>query len=382
MTGVRCFLGLVSVAVAACGSVQSPATGIDAGGTDAGSGMDAAPAGDASLCFGTFSRLCLQALPTQALMISQATAIDTSSSSMCVATTSGGDYCVIAATDITIAMPLRATGSRPLVLLATGGITTGAVIDVGSHRGATPELGAGADPAGCPAGTPPDASIGGGAGGSFAGQGGFGGTGVHDGGAPGAKTTSITSLRGGCPGQTGLDSQGAMSLAGGTKGHGGGAVYLIAGTQIQVLGGISAGGEGGVGGARSTGPGGGGGGGGSGGMIVLEAPAITGGSSISANGAGGGQGANPGSSAAVPGNGQDASTFAAAAGGTGGGGPQGGAGASGVVAGPGTGGGNGDQIDSDDAGIGGGGGGGGAGLVLAPATANLGTSVSPPLTTL
>jgi hypothetical protein len=51
-------------------------------------------------------------------------------------------------------------------------ITSGGTIDIGSHRGQTPEMGAG--PATCAAGTPPNAR-GGGAGGSFAGIGGVGG---------------------------------------------------------------------------------------------------------------------------------------------------------------------------------------------------------------
>ncbi len=85
------------------------------------------------------------------VVINVDTTIVTSDLSMCEAVTSGGDFCVLAGTDITVNTYLRATGSRPLVLIASGSITTTphGLIDVGSHRVRfqhVPEVGAGADP--------------------------------------------------------------------------------------------------------------------------------------------------------------------------------------------------------------------------------------------
>ena len=108
----------------------------DAGGDASVDAPDASTV-DAQTCFGTgLVKICLAAAPTQPLVISNLTTIDTTTSPMCVATVSGGaNYCVLAGTTITIDAKLRATGSRPLVLIASDSITTGAVIDVGSHRG-------------------------------------------------------------------------------------------------------------------------------------------------------------------------------------------------------------------------------------------------------
>jgi hypothetical protein len=335
------------------------------GGQDAGT--DAPP--DAQLCFGTgLVRICLQTPPTAPLTISTSTMIDTDSSSMCAPIASGGNYCVLAATTISVEALLRATGSRPLVLVASDSIAVSNTIDVGSHRGASPETGAGADPATCAAGTSPGTS-GGGAGGTFAGIGGTGGSATTGTGGTPALAPALTELQGGCAGQDGQDDQDAAK---GVRGHGGGAVFLIAGNTIDVGGGINAAGEGGSGGARNDS---GGGGGGSGGMIGFDAPTIRGSGLILANGGGGGGGSNSNNSGGA---GSDPSGITAAPGGKGvvniGG--DGGAGSAGLPAGPGV---NGANDAINDTG-GGGGGGGGAGLVKAPATANLGTQVSPPPT--
>lgn len=304
--------------------------------------------------------------------------LDTTDSPLCVPVISGGDYCVVAATEITIFRQFRATGAKPLVFLASGTITTGDVIDVGSHRGATPETGAGADPASCAAGTPPEVSgvtAGGGAGGSFAGIGGNGGAGgAVRGGIPGVATATITDLRGGCAGQDG----GAVEDPG-LRGHGGGAVYFIAGNSIVLRGAVNAGGEGG-GGAGGGPSAGGGGGGGSGGMIGFDAPSITVTSPVIANGGAGGEGVSPFSAGTKAHPGQDAVSILAALGGDFGddSGGRGGNGAAGLAAGPGQEGAAGTAAADGDAG--GGGGGGGAGIVKAPASASLGTSVSPPAT--
>jgi hypothetical protein len=344
-------------------------------------GTGAGPGSEADTCFGTAPfRVCLAAAPTLPLNISQLRTINTADTAdlarYCVATApTDSPVCVLAATTITIEATLRATGPLPLVLIARDTIAikqTGS-IDVGSHRGATPELGergAGADPLqGCSPGQPPD-ERGGGAGGSFLGLGGTGGPSVFmdKGGTPGS-VTAANKLRGGCAGQD-TPGQTATPVRGG---HGGGAVLLIAGQSISVASGgaINAAGEGGEGGSVSAG--GGGGGGGSGGMIVLDARMITSQGLILASGGGGGGGSGFGSTTS-PGNpGADPSAVPAAAGGAGSpeGGGRGGDGSSAATAG----GGNGSSGTSDGGNGRGGGGGGGAGIVKAPAA--LGSQVSP-----
>lgn len=353
-----------------------------------GSSDAASPPGtDAQVCYGAAPfTLCLAAAPTAQLTIDTTnpanpfpppeTQLDTDTSPLCVPTASGGSGdCVVAATTITIKTALRATGSKPLVLVASESIMTVAngVIDVGSSRGDDFETGAGADYTACAPGLTPAGSSGG-AGGSYLGTGGNGGDGRlgDTAGQPGAMVSSVTALRGGCPGQGGAD---LSAGTGGAPGHGGGAVLLIAGGSISLAGGIIAGGEGGAAGPNS----GGGGGGGSGGMIALVASTITVTGPLVANGGGGGEGFG---TATAPG--LDAITIAAATGGSAGSpsenvkGGHGGNGSAGTAAGPG---------DSGLAGgggvAGGGGGGGGAGIIIAIATsaaANLGTQVSPPAT--
>jgi len=344
---------------------------------------DAPP--DARVCFGTAPfDICLASAPTVPLTISTPTKIDTTSSSMCVATTSGGaNYCVVAATTISITAKLRGIGTKPLVLLASDSITistTTGLIDVGNHRG-DPDLGAGADPSTCMAGTAPGTRAGG-AGGSFTGRGGGGGNAAGSGGGIGGRaangTTTITELRGGCAGQNGNGS------APGTGGRGGGAVYLLAGNTIDITtsanpnSGINAAGEGGGQGAPDAAntASSGGGGGGAGGMILFDAPAITCDGLILANGGGGGEG----SGETAQGNpGADPADTDPAVGGSGNPiGGNGGAGSSAVAAGIGTDGSNGNSNAGDDGA--GGGGGGAAGLVKAPAGTNLGGLVSPPAT--
>jgi len=333
--------------------IGTAAVVVDAGEVpDAPIAIDAPIVDAATACFGTgLVKLCLAA-PTAAIVVSAPTTIDTDDPATCAAVLSGGDgLCVIAATEIRIDAKLRATGTKPLVLLASMTITTTAQLDVGSHRGATPELGAGADPAGCATGTAPG-SNGGGAGGSFTGPGGRGGS--PNAGMPGAIVDPITALRGGCAGQ---DGDGGTR---GQRGHGGGAVFLIAGSQIDARGGINAAGEGGSGGTDNRA---GGGGAGAGGLIGFDAPTIMLAGLILANGGGGGEGAGQ----STPGNpGADPSSTAAAAGGRAGtsNGGDGGSGSSGNAAGAGN------AANSGGSQGGGGGGGGGAGAVRVPAGAS------------
>lgn len=302
--------------------------------------------------------LCLDGVPTSPLSIPQRVVIDTDDRHQC-ASTNDDRYCVLAGTQISNTGGIRATGTRPLVLFATDLLVSSALIDVGSHHGEDPEIGAGADPLACNvSGATMPGVGGGGAGGSF---GGAGGAGAGVGGDPGA-VGAITELRGGCPGQAGAG--GTTSSAGG---HGGGAVYLISNKKIIATGGINASGESGAGGIAADS---GGGGGGAGGMIAFDAPIVTGSGLILANGGGGGEG---GSETAAAHRGGEPSGLAPAAGGAGS---------------PGSGdGGNGAALTPAEAGSAGttggggvatgGGGGGGAGVVRAPSGATLGKLVSP-----
>ena len=341
--------------------------------------IDAPP--DAQACFGTAPfTICLRNSPGPAILFSGITSINTTTSDLCVATVSGGDgYCVIAATSITInaGISVQAFGAKPLVLLASDSITTGisSTIDVGSHRAtltADEIVGAGADPASCDAGMAPTTvnnTSGGGAGGSFIGPGGKGGQGSSNNNSAGVAgaiaTAPVTTLRGGCPGQAGAGATNAAA------GHGGGAVMLIAGNSITINNGnVDASGEGGSGGQFGFA---GGGGGGAGGMIVFDAPFITATtttSEIFANGGGGGEGGNQNQTGAP---GFDPSDETAATGGGAiGNGGNGGTGAGGTASA---------TAGANGAGAGGGGGGGGGtGLFKAPATAVLGSRVSPPPT--
>jgi hypothetical protein len=341
--------------------------------------LDAAGGPDANACFGQSIGICLAEAPSKAIVIDLDTTIVTSDLSMCALVTSGGDYCVLAGTDITVNAKLRGTGSRPLILIASRSITTTApygLIDVGSHRvrpQGTPETGAGADSSSCDPGFFPQDN-GGGAGGSFSGMGGIGGRGSGgNSGTPGNRVVDSNLPRGGCAGQDGR----ALGSAGGLGGHGGGAVYLIAGVKIDVQGGINAAGESG---GRGIANGAGAGGGGSGGMIGFDAPTIVCNSLLLASGGGGGGGSGPGNDPGI--DGQDPMTITAAGGGDGfvgnnAAGGDGGDGSAAIVAGPGA-------LGTDSAHLttGGGGGGGGAGLIKAPETANLGTNLSPPRFTL
>lgn len=356
-----CLVGLH----AACGFPR-PA---DVPGDDGG--VDSAGTIDAQTCFGKFLRICFASAPSVPLTIAAPSMIDTDSP-LCASVVSGGEnYCVIAATSITVNATVRATGTKPLVLIATESIMTTALIDVSSYRDGTANfvgpaaIGAGADPRSCSAGTLPPAG-GGHAGGSFAGLGGAGGLASDgsSGGSPAATVASVSELRGGCPSPIGTTTN--------VGGYGGGAVFLIAGQLIELQGGINASGASG----RGAGPGNKGGfGGGSGGMIGLEAPTIMCNSLLLASGGGGGGG----SSGITPGgDGHDPATIDAALGGTGPNNAAGGDGSSSSSrTAPGA---PGHQGDSGGQGAGGGAGGGGAGLIKAPLTAELGTMVSPPPT--
>jgi hypothetical protein len=297
-----CPAGLHCSAQLICESASSAASDAGTGGPIPPPPIEDAPPDahvpvvpDAQTCFGTgLVKVCLAAAPTGTTTFTNAVTINTDSGP-CVSLASGGNInnvCVIAATVISVQATVRGTGTRPLVLLATDSIDIGAlgVIDVGSHRNAAEELGAGADSDQCIAGTTlPTVNLsgGGGAGGSFTSAGGAGGRGGdnnNNSGIPGVAGGLAASVgfRGGCPGQDGAGT------AKGVRGHGGGAVFLIAGNMINLQGSLLATGEGGAGAGANASSGGGGG---SGGMIGFDAPAVTGSGLLLASGGGGGGGA-------------------------------------------------------------------------------------------
>ncbi|HEX7703975.1 MAG TPA: hypothetical protein VF403_24705, partial [Kofleriaceae bacterium] len=192
----------------------------------------------------------------------------------------GRELCILAAQTIDVAVDLRATGGRPLVLIGgtTLNVDAGITIDVASRDGSN--TGAGGNDSACVAPSVPQSDTGGGgggAGGSFFGKGGDGGigdgnnNGGNDGTAdPGVATAAVTPtfVRGGCKG--GVSGGDAPANAGKAGANSGGAVYLIAGTHLTIAGTIDAGGAGGQ--ASDTEQGGPGAG--SGGFIGFDAPMI------------------------------------------------------------------------------------------------------------
>ena len=273
-TGCRQVFGIDPTVVATGDASDAPVDG-EPGAVDA-SGPDAAT------CFGSdVVVVCLDAAPTEPVVIVGGT-LDTDSPSSCRPVRSiTTPACVISGTSIDVAGMLRVTGSLPLVLVASGPIRVNGTIDAASRR--VGGAGAGSGSSDCALGSNAIGS-GGGAGGSFGASGGNGGSGAS-GGASGVSgpVAAIVALRGGCPGGAGGGSDDSEA------GAGGGAVYLIAATQIRIEGTINASGAAGAGGLPSVD---GGSGGGSGGLIGLEAPEVFVGASgrVFANGGGGWRG--------------------------------------------------------------------------------------------
>jgi hypothetical protein len=277
------------VAAPGCGfgsnaAKSSPDGGVDAPGgpgDDAGPPPPDGPPTGNGVCYGPSGwQVCLDARASGPVQLQGTLDTDKSdANNPCLKnqpsswTASQPAACIIVGGSVTIGA-LRATGSRPLVIVADGRIDVGGLVDIASHRSPS-GVGAGtAAAAACkpfasnPANGPPG---GGGAGGSFMFPGGNGGTGDGTSQAAGQAATGLvggpSQLRGGCAGQPG---GGGKSDDGGA---GGGAIYLVsAGTiAISAAGIIDVSGAGGAGGDAQHG----GGGGGSGGMIVLYAPSIT-----------------------------------------------------------------------------------------------------------
>jgi hypothetical protein len=270
------------------------------------------------------------------------------------------DFCVIAGPKVQIDAShlFLVKGSLPLVIVSQSTMQIDGTLDVSSHR-VLPANNRGPDASpgsGCTGVSP--GGHGGGYGGSFGTLGGVGGSG---GGNPPALITATT-LRGGCSGSDGGGN-------GGQRANGGGAVYLIAVTNIVVTGMIDASGAGAGGASGSNGGNKGGGGGGAGGMVVFDAPSLSIQGSVFANGGGGGEGSDfmSGGSAFDP--------FGYMAGGLGGSGASGGGGDGGDGA---AGTSNGATGGDGGGGNGGGGGGGGVGVIYTYGGTTTSTQVSPP----
>ncbi len=299
--------------------------------------------------------------------------IDTDSSALCSTVVSNTTACVIAAGTIQVdaGTTFSATGSKPLVIAATGAVTINGTIDVASHRGVI-TVGAGGNDVGCAAGTPPtsvNGTGGGGAGGSFGATGGNGGAGTAGAGGIAGDAGTATTLHGGCRAQDGKEGGGAAATAG-IGGNGGGAVYIIAGTTLTIGAGavVNASGAGGINGVILSA---GGGGGGSGGLIGLDAPTVANSGTIFANGGSGAEGSgvsNPGQPGTDP-VGIAAATPSPPTSTSGGDGGNGGAGTPGM-------GGNGAPGNGGT--TSGGGGGGGVGLIRVFPPQTLAGAVSPP----
>jgi hypothetical protein len=348
-----------------------------AGGVCAPHGMvcSAAPpdatlvATDGRFCYGQpggLFRECFNSPPTGTLMTASGSTLqidtDACGAGVVVAqlATSASPVCMMALATIEFEGTTTAVGSRPLVLLAADTMTVGAAgeLDASGH-GAVHGAGAGAACAlGAPPGATGTAASGGGAGGSFQSAGGPGGGDINlsEGGGSAGPTSEPTFVRGGCDGTPGY-TRVFNTLDQNPNGAGGGAVYVIAGTAINVTGHIDASGGGAPIAANHTDckDAIGGRGGGTGGLIGLDAPTIQldAAAQISAIGGGGSSGCNGGGQLSVAG-------VDGTAGGSGGplNGPNGvgGNGSTNTIAGGAGGGG-------EDDGGGAGGGGGGTGFI-------------------
>lgn len=197
---------------------------------------------------------------------------------------------------LTISGDLRLLGTKSIVLIADEPITVNGVIDARGPCGANdeaPEPGPGGFAGGPtsqaaglgPGGTAGGASNAGGGGGGNGGAGGRGGNALTNNAGGVLGDDAISLLRGGGGGSAGGGGGGF-----GRGGGGGGAIQLISNTAVVfgVGSGINAGGCGGDG--DSGGGADGGGGGGGGGTILIEAPQISGTSTLAVNGGAGGSG--------------------------------------------------------------------------------------------
>lgn len=224
----------------------------------------------------------------------------------------GSEVCalVVGAFEIADGGFVYASGTRPLVVLASGAVQIDGILDAtamhmsagaGGHFPGTILWPNGGGDGGGRAG--PMVGPGGGAGGGGAGGGGaFGGAGGDGGGGSSSiggaggvamPSAELIPLIGGSGGGIGPGNAAATAGTIGIGGAGGGAIQISSLVEIRVTGVIQAGGGGGRGGEIS--PGGGasaGGGGGSGGGILLEAPVLEVVGALWTSGGGGGGGAS------------------------------------------------------------------------------------------
>jgi hypothetical protein len=353
----------------------------DASGRDApiveadafGTGTDAPTT--TAICYGPAAgafRVCLGTIPTGAVVLPAT--IDTTPGmpgSPCLEaqplgwTMAQPPACFIAGSEISVPDITAVTGSRPLVLVADREITIPGTLDVASHVDGA--RGPGLAGAVClPFAREVQSNVdgaGGGAGGSFTTPGGNGGDGDKGAGGltAGADVSVPANLRAGCEAQTGGSG---IELAG-QAGAGGGALYLLAGGKVTVIGLVNASGAGGASGGKKSG----GSGGGSGGMIALYAPMLDVRGTLMANGGGGAAGGGKGKRGNTGFDPDPTTPTEQAPGGVG----DGAAGGAGYAAGRAAG-------DGADGGKdkGGGGGGGGAGYILTSQA--IGGTVTPPST--
>lgn len=235
--GVPAQVGLDTFAASNLGKVEAPAEAVDVTfeGKGIGTSCDVDAATGASTCLGGDNKLVAKRI---------------------------GDYDVLFAKNLTITDNAFVSfyGTRPVIVVATDTMEIKGLISVGyttrSLGDTKPRPGA--------------QSTGPGTGGTYYGGGGFcgkGGDGFQNASKGGASygNPELTPLVGGSHGSDP------------NSGNGGGAVQLVAGTRIRVLGLVHANGQEGYSG-----------GGGSGGAVLLEAPLVEGSGALSADGAAGG----------------------------------------------------------------------------------------------
>jgi len=279
---------------------------LSAGAVDAA--VDDVGGAEEDTCLGTgLVRACLTEPPSADVVLDTQT-LDTDVAASCtqvIAQLDGTELCVIAGTSISVIGVVTTTGTRPLVLAATGTITisSNGILDASSDATRT---GAGANDAEvcglslfrAGAGEGDSGGGGGGAGGGFGTRGANGGVGDNNDnqpptphkGAPGIagmQQPLPTSLRGGCPGGAGGGGANSVTAIGPGGGASGGAVYLIAHGSLVIAGHVFASGAGGHARSGATGFMDGGAGGGSGGMVGLDSPTIEITGIVAANGGSG-----------------------------------------------------------------------------------------------
>ena len=265
--------------VPGCGSIfDLEHVTLPTGDGGAGNGDVNGDAADGGLpCFGGdnggFVRVCFEPDPNDLWLPVASIDTDTMCEKM-QPQANGRELCIISAASIVISAAITVRGSRPLVLVGTSTLTLNAALGVNSTRANGGRTGPGANASPCVVTNEIDGDDygpggGGGAGGTHGGPGGSGGNGalLPSSGGSSQAVAPLVALRGGCPGG---DGGNAVADSGG---DGGGAIYLIAGTELSLDAAVinASGMAGRAGEAAKQG----GGGGGAGGMIVLDAPSIT-----------------------------------------------------------------------------------------------------------